>query len=380
MGRGIAKKIISLSLLSCFLWTSFPCANIAHAEPLHGGIQKEGEGLHQDNIFTGEIHTVESRETINMTVSQVLSGAYSQEGDEFFAEITQEVKGKKGVVLPVGTIAHGTIRQLEEAKRLGRDAWIEMEFDYLITPDGREIPIKAKMSSKDNPIVGGTKVVAQNIGYTAAGGVVGGYAALQLFGIEGAIASQGYTLLGGAALGGAVALGMALFRKGKDVLLSPGDEIKVQITSDLPLPVISEDALRQDEIKLEGLDVRMSNIEIEKDPFGEKNTYGITLSIINSTKYTFSSFDIALMDEMNNVYYASIFGETNMAFMNLKPGDRIAGKMAFPVTDLKRKHWLVFFDKRTRKPAAKLSIDNAKRDIEQSKKDKKNKKKRRKKE
>lgn len=366
------KKLISISILGCYLSVACP---IVLADPLHGGVQKEDNQIQQENIFTGEIHTVESRETINMTVSQVLSGAYSQEGDEFFAEITQEVKGKKGVVLPVGTIAHGTIRQLEDAKRLGRDAWIEMDFDYLITPDGREIPIKAKMSSKDNPVIGGTKAIAQNIGYTAAGSVVGGYAALQLFGIEGAIVSQGYTLMGGAALGGAVALGMALFRKGKDVLLSPGDEIKVKITSDLELPVISEEALRQDELKLDGLDVRLANIQLEKDPFGEMNTFGLSMSIINLTKHTFSSFDIALMDEMNTVYYASIFSDSSMAFVNIKPGDRIAGKMSFAVTDTKRKHWLVFFDKRTRKPVAKISIDNAQRDIDKNTKKKKKKRK-----
>ncbi len=371
MGRGCTKKLITTSLLACFLTSYTP---VSFAQELHGSIQKEDKQIEQENIFTGEIHTVEEKEVINMTVSQVLSGAYSQEGDEFFAEITQEVRGKKGVVLPVGTIAHGTIRQIEDAKRMGRDAWVEMDFDYLITPDGREIPIQAKMSSKENPVVGGSKAVAKTAGYTVAGSAVGGYAALQLFGVEGALVSQGYTLLGGAALGGAVALGIALFRKGKDVLLSPGDEIKVKITSDLVLPVISEEALRQEEIRLDGLDVRISNIMVEEDPFGEKNTFGITMAIVNLTNHFFSSFDIALMDEMNTVYYASIFGDNSMAIVNLKPGDRIAGKMSFGVTDIKRKHWLVFFDKRTRKPVAKISIDNANRDIKEAKKNKKKKK------
>lgn len=343
------------------------------ASPLEGTIQKEDK-LKQENIFTGEMHKVESREIINMTVSQVISGAYSQEGDEFFAEVTQEVRGKKGVVIPIGTIAHGTIRQMEGSKRLGRDAWIEMEFDSLITPDGREIPIKATMTSKANPIVGGAKVMAQNVGYTAAGGAVGGYAALQLFGIEGALASQGYTVLGGAALGGVVGLGIALCRKGKDVLLSPGDEMKVRITTDMDLPVISEEALKQDEVKLDGLDIRFSNITVEKDPFGEKNTYGISMSVINSSKYNFSSFDVGLVDDMNGVYYPSIFGDSNFSFVQLRSGDRVAGKMCFAVNDVKRKHWLVFFDRRTRKPVAKISIDNAKRDLEKNSKKKKRKK------
>ena len=127
MSGGSTKKLIATALLTCFLASH---SSYTFANTLHGSIQKENQQIEQENIFTGEIHTVEEKEVINMTVSQVLSGAYSQEGDEFFAEITQEVRGKRGVVLPVGTIAHGTIRQIEDAKRMGRDAWVEMDFDF----------------------------------------------------------------------------------------------------------------------------------------------------------------------------------------------------------------------------------------------------------
>lgn len=372
MGRGSLKKIITAILLVCFMT---PGAVFAGADTLRGSVEQDENLKNQEKLFTGDTEKLEKKDVVKMTVSQVLSGAYSQEGDEFFAEITQEVKGDKGVVIPVGTIAHGTIRQMEDSKRLGRDAWIEMDFDYLITPDGREIPISAHMSSKVNPLVGGAKTVATDLGYTAAGGFVGSMAALQLFGIEGAIASHGYTVAGGAALGGVVGLGMSLFRKGKDVLLSPGDEIKVVIATDIDLPVLSEAALRQDEIMLQGLTVRFTNINYEKDPFGELNTLGLAVSIINATNKNFSSFDMAVMDDMNGVFYPSLFGDSNLTFTDIKSGDRVAGKICFAVNDLKRKHWLVFYDRRTRKPIAKLSIDNAKRDLDKKKTDKKGRKK-----
>ena len=82
-----------------------------------------------------------------------------------------------------------------------------MDFDYLITPDGREIPIEGHMSTKLNPIAEGSKIIAQDVGYTLAGGAVGGILALNWLGGEAAIASQGYTLAGGAAIGSAVGLG-----------------------------------------------------------------------------------------------------------------------------------------------------------------------------
>ena len=231
-------------------------------------------------LFTGEVDQLEAKDVIKMTVSQVLSSGYTEEGDEFFAEISSEVEGDKGVILPAGTIAHGCVREIQSSKRLGRDGWIEVNFDYLITPDGREIPIQGKMSTKLNPVIGTTKNVAKGAGYTAAGGVVGGFLALNVFGLPAAIASQGYTLAGGAALGGAVGLGMALYRKGKDVLISPGDEIRVKVVHGIELPVFKKEALKQEEFVCEGLGLKITNIDFEEDPFGELNTITILQVLI----------------------------------------------------------------------------------------------------
>ncbi len=324
------------------------------------------------NIFTGETHKIKTRDVIKMTVSEVLSSGFTQEGDEFFAQITEDVEGKSGVVLPVGTVAHGTVKEMEDSKRLGRDAWIEINFDYLVTPDGRQIPIEGKMSTKMHPVAGVAKTVLVDTGYTLAGGVIGGFAALNLLGIEAAIASQGYTLAGGAALGGAIGLGISLFRKGKDVLISPGDEIKVRVLTPIDLPVIADEALMVDELKLEGLDVKITNIKLEKDPFGEMNTYNLSLIIINNTEKSFSSFDLALMSDLNRVFYPSVFGDNTLLMKTIKPQDRVSGKLSFAVDNPKNNHWLVFFDRRTRKPVAKISINNAIRLAKQKEREKKN--------
>ena len=61
-------------------------------------------------------------------------------------------------------------------------------------------------------------------------------------------------------------------------------------------------------------------------------------------------------------------------FSKIKPGDRTAGRISFAVDNIKRKHWLVFYDRMERKPVAKISIDNAFKEI-QAKKKKKSKKK-----
>ena len=164
-----------------------------------------------------------------MTVSQVLSSGYTIEGDEFFAEVTGDVIGDKGVIIPKGSVAHGSIKETGEAKRLGRDGYVNLSFDYIVTPDGREIPIEGDMTTKLSAAAETTKIIAQDVGYTAVGGAVGGLLALNWLGIEAAIASHGYTVAGGAAIGGVVGLALALKRKGNEVLIAPGDEIKVKV-------------------------------------------------------------------------------------------------------------------------------------------------------
>ncbi len=350
MRKRLAGILISLMLANTVL------ADV----PFQGHAEFDDEYTEPDKeLFTGKKETLEKKDIIEMTVSQVLDGTFSLEGDEFFAEVTSDVIGDKGVIIPKGTVAHGTITQTSSARRLGRDGYLNLSFDYLVTPDGREIPIEGKMSTKLHPLKAATKIVATDIGYTAVGGVAGGIFALQALGLEAAIASQGYTVAGGAALGGAVGLGMSLYRKGKNVLIAPGDEIKVKILSEVELPVYREEALKQKELNFPGLDIRIVNILYEKDPFGEVNTITLSLSISNMSKKAFSGMDLALVNDYNSVFNPSIFGDTKLLFSQFKPGDRYAGKISFAVNNVKQSYWLIVNDRATNKPIAKISLDNA---------------------
>ncbi len=357
------KKFFTTLFTGIFLTANICATAIAETELFKGHAEKTEQAKEQSELFTGHIDTLDSKDVIRMTVSQVLDCSFSQEGDEFFAEVTNEVSGPAGVIIPMGTVAHGKINESKGARRLGRDGSLTLDFDYLITPDGREIPIAGKMTTKTSNAKAVGKIVATDIGYTAVGGVVGGIIALNFFGLEAAIASQGYTVAGGAAVGGAIGLGAALYRKGKDVLISPGDEIRVKINTSVPLPVYKDTALMQHEMFCEGLDVKINNIAYENDPFGEANTITLSLVITNRTKMTFSSFDLALVNDYNSVFHPSIFGDTKLMFTEIKPGDRVAGRVSFSVDNVKRKFWLTFYDRRSRKAVAKISIDNAYRKV-----------------
>lgn len=367
------KKLISVLILS-----SLFLSNIAFAaEPFKGHIEETNSyNKETNNIFTNEVKKLDTEKTVELTVSQVLNGTTSIEGDEFFAEVSSDVLAGSGVLLPKGTVAHGSIRNIVNPKRMGRDGYIELGFDYLITPDGREIPIEGSMTSKLSPVKSTAKKVGESVAYSAIGGAYGAVAALELAGVEGALMSQGYTIAGGAAIGGVIALGYSLIRKGKDVLISPGDEIKVRIRSTEEIPVMKEEALRQDEIAYDGLEVNIYDIFLEKDPFGNLNTISLDLIIKNHSKTDFSSFDIALVSDLRKSYNPSIFTDykNSLAMKTIKRGENVSGILSFSVDNPKREHWLVFYDKRNHKPLAKISIDNAKKDLNITDIDKKKKK------
>lgn len=365
------KKKIALFILMSFLLMNTPVI----ADPVFEGHAEKTDQLQklQEELFTGQVETLERSDIIHMTVSQVLDSNINIEGDEFFAEVVNDVEGDSGVIIPKGTLAHGRISQTEAAKRMGRPAQISLDFDYLITPDGREIPIEGRMSTKLNPVVQTSKIIAQDLGYTVAGGAVGGFLALNWLGLEAAIASQGYTLAGGAAIGGAIGLGAALMRKGSDVLIAPGDEIKVKVNTTVSLPVYRETALMQHELFYPGLDIMISDIRHEEDPFGEANTITLTIMITNLSDKTFSGLDLALVNDYNAIFRPSIFGDTKLMFRQIKPGDKVVGHISFAVDNINRKFWLTFYDRRTQKPLSKISIDNAYRKVSAKTKKKNNK-------
>lgn len=317
-----------------------------------------------DNNLTGEHKQIQKGTHLDLTVSTVLSSDTSLEGDEFFAEVSNDLSINGCIVVPMGSVVHGKVSETQKEKRLGRDGYVSMKFDSIITPDGREIPIQAELSTKSHPLHSFAKVALTDVGCTLVGGALGGLMALKLGGLGLAVASHGYTLAGGAAIGGTIGAAASLVRKGSARTINPGDQIKIKITSGLELPVIKKESLADKELALEGLEVNIIDYKLIKDPFGNLNTINLSLDIVNKTKNTFTFFDIALLSDHGNNYYPSPFGDTDMWFQKVSPSSKIQGVLTFSVDNVRTKHWLVFYDKYTRKPLTKISLQNAIRRLE----------------
>lgn len=318
----------------------------------------KSDKIEHSDLYTGNTEKLKNKDILKMTVSKVLDGTTAKEKDEFFAEVTDDLESGGGILIPRGTVAHGFIKRALRAQNMGRNGVLDLNFDYLITPDGKEIPIKGKMSTKLHPVKDASDVIASNLAYTAAGSLTGGLLSLGMAGLTGTVSSQGTILAGGAAIGGSAGLIVALSNRGKDVLISPGDEILVKVYTDSKLAVYKKTAFPQRELINKDIKVEINNIEYKRNSYNDVDKMILTVFISNMSSKSISTFDIALVNQPGIMYYPDTF-DSDSSLKELKSGENFCGKIPFSVDSVKNKFWLTFYDNKTRQIISEVSVDNA---------------------
>lgn len=351
---------LSLSLLCSGVSGFFTSASLAEPDGtvLKGRIEVDKRRT-TPTVNENDIKEIPPGSTLDMVISTAVTAGVNVEGDEFFGKVSQDyiVDGK--VVIPKGTIVHGLVEEMEGPKRAGRNGYITTKFDYMITPDGREISIDGGSTTRDSKVKAAAKVVGRATGFTAVGGIAGAIMVLKYGGIAAVAASEGYALAGGAAVGGAIGLTAAMLTKGKNAMIQPGAEIRVKLSDDLSLPTMNMPDASANNYALEGLKVNVLGLRYDKDPFGELTEINLTLDVTNHTENTFSTFEIGLEDEYGNLFYPSPFGNTDMWFSKITPNTHITSNITFNVDNIRAAHKLVFFKQYSREPLAKIALTDA---------------------
>ncbi len=306
-------------------------------------LQTESNRPQSPTVNTEDVRVVDPGTLLDLVLSTEITAGESVEGDEFSGKIIKDVLVDGRVVIPRGTVMHGVLSTVEGPKRAGRDGYISTRFDYLITPDGRKVPIEGNSTTRDSKSKAAAKVVGRAAGYTAIGGVVGTVIALECGGLAAAAASHGTTVLGGAAFGGAAGLTVAMLMKGKSVMLQPGAEMQVKLNEPLQLPTMNMPDETAEDFSHPGLDVKVEGIRIGHHPFGDSNEISLTLDIQNQTENTFSTFDIGLEDELGNMFFRSPISDSGIWFNQIKPSSHVKTDITFSVANVKIRHKLVFF-------------------------------------
>lgn len=310
-------------------------------------------------VDTGDVRVVVPGTALELFLTTEIAPGETVEGDEFFGKVSKDVLVDGRVVIPRGTLVHGVLSTVEEPKRAGRNGYFNARFDYLITPDGRKVPIEGNSTTRDSKGKAAAKVVGRAAGYTALGGVVGTVIVLQFGGLAAAAASHGFALAGGAAIGGAAGLTIATLTKGKSAMLQPGAEMHVKLSEPLILPTMTMPDETAEDYSVPGLKVKVAGMRIDRHPVGEMSEITLTLDILNQTEYTLSTFEIGLEDEQGNVFFPSPFGDTGMWSSKIKPSSHLNSNITFSVDIIKSRHKLVFFKPYSREPLAKFALTDA---------------------
>ena len=187
----------------------------------------------------------------NLQLTNPVSTAYNTEGTEFTAIMLNDQTADADVILPMGSLVRGTIKRIEPSKRFSKGAVLYLDFDHVVTPNGRQLPLTFSVVGRtdlayDGGIVGSrgyaealrenwekTKEITSNA--TAWGGDVFD---------DVVVADQLMTAVG--AVGGVIGGGAYyvydffadMIKKGRDVELKKGEILNVILVDPIDVPVI----------------------------------------------------------------------------------------------------------------------------------------------
>lgn len=66
---------------------------------------------------------------------------YSTKGTSFTAMLMTDQKAEEDVILPMGSIVRGNVKEITPAKRLSKGPVLYLDFDHVVTPNGRQVPL-----------------------------------------------------------------------------------------------------------------------------------------------------------------------------------------------------------------------------------------------
>ena len=172
------------------------------------------------------------------------------EGDSFTATLKNELSSDANIILPTGSVVRGSVSKVNTAKRFSRGAKLYLDFDHVVTPTGRQIPLDMAVCQFENIYLDGS--LYKNLGYgeavkknydkaveitknatnygLSAGESAPGiqYLTAPLCAIGGFIGGVGYWI------GDSIA---DMFRKGEDVYINKGDILAVKLLNPIDVPV-----------------------------------------------------------------------------------------------------------------------------------------------
>lgn len=171
-------------------------------------------------------------------------------GSDFSAIMQTDQTADSDVILPSGSLVRGSVRDIVPARRLSRGAVLYLDFDHVVTPNGRQVPLSLSIVGRTDMTYDGgitttrgyadamkknwakTKEITSNCvdwGSDVANDGPVKYVTVPVGAIGGVIGGGAYYVYDGIA---------DLIRKGEDVNIKTGEVIEVILAEPVDVPVI----------------------------------------------------------------------------------------------------------------------------------------------
>ncbi len=176
-----------------------------------------------------------------------ISTKTSNEGDYFSAVLINDEKTPTSVILPAGSMIRGSVTKIVPAKCFSRGAIAYIDFDHIVTTNGKQLPLDMIISGKVNlKFDGGVyhnrgygEAIQNNWDKTVDITVNATEAGLDAFGPV-RIITVPVCAIGGALGGGLYFLGdsvVDMFKKGQDVEFNQDEILTVILTQPIDVPI-----------------------------------------------------------------------------------------------------------------------------------------------
>ena len=190
--------------------------------------------------------TVPQGLVIPIDLRTAISTQVAKEGDFIEATVSQNIPLNGTGYLPAGSVISGEVTEAKAGRRLSRSGSLSIAFNNLRLPSGASFPMRAHLVGsigRYEDVNGvergeGWKAKLGQFALRGVGGAgLGAALGTGLGAIVGGGSGAGTGAWAGAAFGGGLGAMDMLLRKGRDVIIPSGTEMKLQMDQPLVLPM-----------------------------------------------------------------------------------------------------------------------------------------------
>ncbi|MDD3150622.1 MAG: hypothetical protein PHV68_07275, partial [Candidatus Gastranaerophilales bacterium] len=102
----------------------------------------------QNSFIQADIDSqrISAGQKLKLRMESPLNSTSSTQGDTFIATLVNDVYVGNKIILPIGSVVRGTVLESQKSRRLMRGAELLLDFDHVVTPIGKQIPLTAMVT------------------------------------------------------------------------------------------------------------------------------------------------------------------------------------------------------------------------------------------